>query len=186
MSDAAGRSVQKLWSRGCPAARVAPLVEWACEATSAQRPRCGWRRALPSAAAVRCPDAAAQRELWWRRRESNPRPGIVPAWASTRVSRGLGLVPAAPASRLRWDQPPWVLVGSPRGAASRPARCWRHLRAAGDPSGDGGLETRPREKSCWQVSAVPRGLQGPRTPGAQPGSARNRSRPVRPRVARPV
>ena len=62
-----------------------------------------------------------------------------------------------------------VLAGAPRGAAPRPARCWRSPQAAGAPAENGGLETRPRENSCWQVSAVPGGFYGdPRPPARSP------------------
>ena len=56
------------------------------------------------------------------------------------------------------------LAGVPRGAVTRPARCWRSPQAAGAPAENGCLETRRRENSCWQVTAVPSGLTGTSDP----------------------
>ena len=79
----------------------------------------------------------------------------VPRFGS-RSSAAHGRAAAEPASL--------VLAGAPRGAATRPARCWRPPQAAGAPAENGYLETRQRENSCWQVSAVPRGLTGTSDP----------------------
>ncbi len=97
---------------------------------------------------------------WWRRRESNPRPGIPAPQASTCVFHGLDLVLRTPVDGLPSDQSRWCLAGPPRGATRRPARWWRLRPAAGVPGGDGCLTYQAAREKLLACNAAPRGFSG--------------------------
>ena len=77
----------------------------------------------------------------WRRRESNPRPGIPAIQVSTCVFHGLVLVSRTPMDGLPLDQQQKFLAGLPCCTARRPARWCRSTAVAGVPRKNGYLIT---------------------------------------------
>lgn len=114
--------------------------------------------------AVELPAALAEAsaaEASWRRRESNPRPGAGSRRASTCVVRRLVLDPRPPSDGLPRAQPrKGSRLGAPgRDPVDQPAVVVP-ARPRAFPAETAAYEIRQRERSCWHLSAFPRGLTG--------------------------